>query len=930
LAIEIKEGAKLPRCKQRPFNREEALEAKRQLDELIRDGKVQISRSESAAPTLFIPKKDGTKRWCMDMRRINEVTVTDSNQAPLQETARERLKGAKYFTKLDMKDGYHHLRIREGDEHKTAFLTEYGLYEWKVMCFGLKNAPAEFARFMSENLREFLNDFVVVYFDDIIIYSDDLETHWKHVRRILQRLKEKEINLKIKKCEFAVKETEYLGHVINGESTKMQEEKLKSILEWPTPEKGKDIEEFRGLAGYYRQYIERFSDKMEVLNDRIKAPQFEWKEPEERAFKEVKDAYRHNKILMLFDQEKQIWVHADASDYAIGSEISQLDDKGRRRPVLFYSRKLLPAEMNYTTHDKEMLAIVQTFKKFRHMLQGTKFPVIVKSDHKNLRTFMTTKELNARQARWAEELASYDFRIEHIKGKENKVADALSRRPDYREGIEEKKTAMLMEDKGALIINRQMKSKIIRMEVDDENVYDEIKNETKKNEERQELTIDEDGFKRFNGLVFVPKKLETTIIRQSHDDIRNGHPGIARTVEKIQREFYFPGAYRKVRKYIERCDSCQRNKNDYEKPNGKLIVDQRLPIRPWEQISADFLEMPSTKRAGSSEEYDTLLVVVDLFSKQTVLIPTRKTATTEEIFHLMWERVFSVFGIPEEMLSDRDHIFKTNKWQQLMQDIGSHQKLSTAYHQRTDGQTERKIQEIRAYLRHYLDYEQKNWIDLIPVTQYALNDATNATTGLTPNFITFGTQRKKGKETRSDEENMAHDERMTIIHEEVRKDIEWAKTVFKEFYDRKRVESLTLGEGDKVYLRRRTSGEKSFNIKTTRTSQKLDSLKIGPYRIEQKLSNDNYKLELPERMRIHPIFHVSLLSKTNNPVSTQNDDVLNEYEVEKILKKRSKNGKTEYLVKWKDYSEEESTWEPTENLHCPEAVAKFKLDQKKR
>ena len=340
--------------------------------------------------------------------------------------------------------------------------------------------------------------------------------------------------------------------------------------------------------------------------------------------------------------------------------------------------------------------------------------------------------------------------------------------------------------------------------------------------------------------------------------------------------------------------------------------------------------MPSTKRAGSSEEYDTLLVVVDLFSKQTVLIPTRKTATTEEIFHLMWERVFSVFGIPEEMLSDRDHIFKTNKWQQLMQDIGSHQKLSTAYHQRTDGQTERKIQEIRAYLRHYLDYEQKNWIDLIPVTQYALNDATNATTGLTPNFITFGTQRKKGKETRSDEENMAHDERMTIIHEEVRKDIEWAKTVFKEFYDRKRVESLTLEEGDKVYLRRRTSGEKSFNIKTARTSQKLDSLKIGPYRIEQKLSNDNYKLELPERMRIHPIFHVSLLSKTNNPVSTHDDDVLNEYEVEKILKKRSKNGKTEYLVKWKDYSEEESTWEPTENLHCPEAVAKFKLDQKKR
>jgi hypothetical protein len=195
----------------------------------------------------------------MDMRRLNDVTISDSNQAPLQETARERLRGAKYFTKLDMRDGYHHIRIKAGDEHKTAFLTEYGLFEWKVMCFGLKNAPAEFARFMSDDsLREFLNEFVVVYFDDIIIFSDNLDDHWKHVRKVLQRLKEKKINLKLKKCEFAVTETECLGHIVTGESTRMEEQKLKSILEWPTPDNCKDIEEFRGMSGYYplhRRYL---------------------------------------------------------------------------------------------------------------------------------------------------------------------------------------------------------------------------------------------------------------------------------------------------------------------------------------------------------------------------------------------------------------------------------------------------------------------------------------------------------------------------------------------------------------------------------------------------------------------------------------------------------------------------------------------------
>ena len=310
------------------------------MDKLIKEGKVQRSKSESAAPTLFVKKKDGTKRWCMDMRKLTEITTTDSNQAPLQESVKEKLRGAKYFTKIDMRDGYHHLRIKEGHEHKTAFLTEYGLYEWKVMCFGLKNAPAEFARFMSDNLREYLNECVVIYFDDIVIFSNDLETHWKNVREVLKRLRERGVNLKLKKCEFAKKEIEYLGHVINGSETKMQYEKLKAILEWPTPKACKDIEEFRGLAGYYRQYIDHFTKRMEPLNERVRLKEFEWGEKEQKAFDNVKEAYRENQILILHDEEKQTWVHADASDYAIGAELSQLDEKGRRRPILFYSRKL--------------------------------------------------------------------------------------------------------------------------------------------------------------------------------------------------------------------------------------------------------------------------------------------------------------------------------------------------------------------------------------------------------------------------------------------------------------------------------------------------------------------------------------------------------------------------------------------------------------
>ena len=344
--------------KQRRFTRNEAIEEKKQLEELLRLGKIRESRSESAVRTLFVNKKDGKKRWCMDLRPVNMVTERDENKAPLQDINRDRLRGAKYFTRLDMRDGYHHLRIRKGDEKYTAFITEYGLYEWVVMCFGLQNAPAEFARYMLSILREFVNDFMVIYFDDIIIYSKTQEEHTEHVRKVLMKIIEHGIRLKISKCEFGVRKTEYLGYILDGEQAEMQQDKVKGVLDWPTPTNLKEVERFRGLAGYYRQFIERFSDKMKPLNELLRRKEWQWTTHEQQAFETIKDEYRSGKILMIFDPEREITVHTDASDYAIAGEISQKDNQGKRRPVLFYSRKLLPAERNYTTADKEILLLL--------------------------------------------------------------------------------------------------------------------------------------------------------------------------------------------------------------------------------------------------------------------------------------------------------------------------------------------------------------------------------------------------------------------------------------------------------------------------------------------------------------------------------------------------------------------------------------------
>jgi Reverse transcriptase (RNA-dependent DNA polymerase) len=205
-------------------------------------GRIRESSSESAVGTLFILKKDGSKRLCMDYRPVNKETVGDENKAPLQDVNRDRFRGAKYFTRFDMEDGYYRLRIREGDEKHTAFITEFGLYEWVVVCFGLKNAPAVFGRYMTHVLKEFIGDFVVVYFDDIVIYSKTLEEHREHVKEVLRKIKEEKITFKIKKCEFEVPKTEYLGHMMSGETAEMLDEKVKHILEWPKPATLKHIE----------------------------------------------------------------------------------------------------------------------------------------------------------------------------------------------------------------------------------------------------------------------------------------------------------------------------------------------------------------------------------------------------------------------------------------------------------------------------------------------------------------------------------------------------------------------------------------------------------------------------------------------------------------------------------------------------------------
>jgi hypothetical protein len=414
------------------------------LQDSLRNGWIRESTSPAGAPILFTPKKDGELRLCVDYRALNKLTIKNRYPLPLIGEILDRLVGAKVFTKLDLRNAYHRIRIREGDEWKTAFRTRYGHFEYLVMPFGLANAPATFQAYINQALIGLVDISCVVYLDDILIFSRDPSTHRRDVAAVLERLRQYGLYAKLPKCQFNVTTVEFLGFVLSPEGVAVERSRIETVVEWPEPKSYREVQVFLGFANSYRRFIAKYSKIAAPLSGLLKGSKggkktgpFVWGDRAAAAFQQLKTAFTQAPILRHFDPKKPVRLETDASGFAIAGIMSQPDDAhlGRGRamhwhPVAFWSRKMIPAERNYETHDQELLAIVMCFKHWRHYLEGSRRPVVVLSDHANLRYFMTTKELTRRQARWAERLSAFDFEILYRKGSTN-PADGPSRRPDY-------------------------------------------------------------------------------------------------------------------------------------------------------------------------------------------------------------------------------------------------------------------------------------------------------------------------------------------------------------------------------------------------------------------------------------------------------------------------------------------------------------------
>ena len=412
------------------------------LDINLANGFIQPSRSSAGAPVLFAPKGDGGLQLCIDYWGLNAITQKNRYPLPLIDKIMDRVCGAQIFTKIDVKNAYYRICIRKGDKWKTAFHTRYGLYEYLVMPFGLTNAPASFQSYIYGVLRKYLDIFVIVFLDDILIYSREESQHEQHVRTVLEALLMAGLFAKLSKCLFSVKRVPFLGYIITDMGVEMEMDCISSIVNWLEPESFCEVQTFLGFVNFYRRFIQGFSRIAAPLTEATKGSNTKLKKelvlrragflsPEaQTAFRVLVRAFTTAPFLQHFDVILPIQLETDASGYVISGIFSQKHPDGWR-VTAYFSRKIIPAERKYETHNGELLAIVKSFRHWWHYLEGSTHPVEVLSDHLSLRSFMTTHKLLRRQVRWALSLSAYDFVSTYRKGTLN-PADGPSRRPDHQ------------------------------------------------------------------------------------------------------------------------------------------------------------------------------------------------------------------------------------------------------------------------------------------------------------------------------------------------------------------------------------------------------------------------------------------------------------------------------------------------------------------
>jgi transposase InsO family protein len=942
----------------------EVQEVQTQVKELLRQGLIEPSNSPYGAPILFVQKKDGTLRMCCDWRKLNAQTIKSRYPLPRIDELMDSLQGAQFFTSLDLQSGYHQILISPEDAPKTAFTTPFGHYQWKVMSFGLCNAPAIFQETMNKVLSPLLRKGVLVYMDDIMVYAKTREEHARLLDQALTLLREHDFYVKLSKCEFEKPELKFLGHIVGKEGIKVDPAKTQVVRDWPTPTSVKDVRSFLGLANYFRKFVQGYSTLVEPLT-RLTRKELVWNNQTwdskcEQAFQGVKSALTNAPVLIMPDQAKGDYeVICDASLVGIGAVLTQ-----GGKPIAYESSKFSAAERNWSTTEQELWAVVHALQTWRCYLEGVPFKVI--TDHNPLTHLPKQATLTRKQARWSQYLQQFDFTWEYRPGRTN-VADPLSRIPNLKgialnavtlknltERVTRSKTGAKRQPEHRDVPEgenhppkrrRKQKGKEERpvaapaLEVAQPTTAEQPAIDLLTQVQRgylldewftQEQNLKSADLHQRDGLwltrdgqVAVPDVhgLRRGIIYDHHDTPVAGHPGGEKTLRAVKSLYWWPKMEAEIKAYVHTCASCQRNKPVNKKPNGKL---HPLPIPgdKWESVSMDFItQLPKTK---GPIQYDAIVVFVDRLSKMVRIAPTTSDVTAEGTAQLVLDHVFRHYGMPKTLITDRGSTFTSKMFEAFTKAMGTQHKLSVSFHPQTDGQTERTNQTLETMLRHYVGgIAHGDWDNCLTAAEFAINNAYTPAIGTTPFLLNYGRQpRLPGSITPARvPKPQEWADRMIYGLAEAKRHLRLAQERMKKQYDKGRTDiefqvgQLVLLSSKNITLRR---------VGDRNATPKLMPKWIGPFPIEEVIGKGAYRLTLPPHMKAHNVFNVVSLRPFHSdgrkqpppPILVDGEE---EFQVHSLADHRAAGRSFEYLVRWQGYGPEYNTWEPQKNLEDNEA-----------
>ncbi|KAI2646638.1 Transposon Tf2-8 polyprotein [Labeo rohita] len=521
-AIDLLPGAQLPKGKVYPLSIPEHQAMEEYISEALNQGFIRPSTSPAASSFFFVGKKDGGLRPCIDNRQLNSQILQQPYPLPLVPATLEELRGAQVFTKLDLRSAYNLVHIRAGDEWKTAFVTPTGHYEYQVMPYSLSISPFVFQTFMNGVFWEFLHRFVMVYIDDVLIYSRNMDEHRQHVQQVLLKLRQHHLYLKLEKCEFHKPSVQFLGYIISAEGVQMDQGKIHAIQDWPQPNSMKELQRFLGFSNFYHRFIKDYSSITAPLTSllRGKPKHLSWNPTAHEAFQQLKNIFSTAPLLHHPDPELPFTVEVDASTTGVGAVLSQaVGEPPILHPCAFYSRKLSPAEQSYDVGNRELLAIKLALEEWRHWLEGAIHSFTIITDHKNLQCLREAKRLNPRQARWALFFTRFNFKITYRPGSKNIPADTLSRLSSLD----------LHTDPEPIIPPNLIVSPII----------------WNHDQDIQHATLQEPAPPECpEGKIYIPRSQRQTLLGTAHQFPGSGHPGNKRTLSLLQTRYWWPSMRR--------------------------------------------------------------------------------------------------------------------------------------------------------------------------------------------------------------------------------------------------------------------------------------------------------------------------------------------------------------------------------------------------